>query len=115
MLSVGYETILLIDDNIHVRESLAEILECYGYNVIAAVDGEDGINKFIEHKDEVSLLLTDLMMPKKNGNEVYQEIIKINPDIKVIFMSGYSASLFIGLKDEALHFMPKPLSPMKLI
>jgi CheY-like chemotaxis protein len=69
------------------------VLEKFGYTVITAVDGEDAIAQFIQHKDVVQLFLTDLVMPKKSGKEAYDEIKKIKPGIKAIFTSGYSQDI----------------------
>jgi two-component system cell cycle sensor histidine kinase/response regulator CckA len=111
----GEETILLIEDDKDVRGLLKEMLGSFGYHVIEAIDGKDGVEKFIDHKDEIRLLLTDVMMPKKNGKEAYNEIKKIKEDVKVIFISGYSAAATAELLDEQLDYMAKPVSPRDLL
>jgi DNA-binding response OmpR family regulator len=111
----GEETILLIEDDKDVRELLKEMLRSCGYKVIEAVDGKDGVGKFIEHQDEIRLLLTDVMMPRKNGKEAYNEIKKIKEDVNVIFISGYSAAATEELLDEQLNYMAKPVSPRDLL
>jgi signal transduction histidine kinase len=111
----GDETILLIEDDKDVRALLKEMLVSFGYNVIEAVDGKDGVGKFIEHQNEIRLLLTDVMMPKKNGKEAYDEIRKIKEDVNVIFISGYSAAATAELLDEHLNYMAKPVSPRDLL
>lgn len=111
----GKETILLIEDDKDVRGLLKEMLGSFGYHVIEAVDGNDGVEKFVEHQNEVRLLLTDVMMPKKTGKEAYDQIKKIKEDIKVIFISGYSAAATAELLDEQLNYMPKPVSPRDLL
>jgi DNA-binding response OmpR family regulator len=111
----GDETILLIEDDKDVRGLLKEILVSFGYHVIEAVDGKDGVGKFIEHQNEIRLLLTDVMMPKKNGKEAYYEIKKIKEDVNVIFISGYSAAATAELLDENLNYMAKPVSPRDLL
>ena len=65
--------ILNVEDDTVVGALYQFILESYGYRVINAVDGEDGFNKFIEHQDEIQLLITDVIMPKKNGKALYEE------------------------------------------
>ena len=87
---MGTETILLAEDDEVVREIAIEILEDFGYEVIVAVDGEDAVQKYLENRKRIQLLLFDLIMPKKTGKEAYDEIRKVEPDIKVIFTSGYS-------------------------
>ncbi len=109
------ETILLIEDDKDVRGLLKEVLSSFGYRIIEAVDGKDGVKKFMEHRDEIELLLTDVMMPKKNGKEAYNEIRKMDKDIKAIFISGYSASATAELIDERQNYLAKPVSPRELL
>ena len=73
--------------------------------------------KFIEHSDAVGLLLLDVVMPRKNGKEAYDEIKKTNPDIRVIFMSGYTGDVIIskGIIEKEYDFIQKPLSPNELL
>lgn len=113
----GNETILLAEDEEQVRKLDRQVLESVGYEVIEAIDGIDAVNKFIENKDKVGLLLFDIIMPNMNGKEAYERIKKIKPEIKVLFSSGYPAD-FIN-KDEltvkGLDFISKPSSPTILL
>ncbi len=84
---------MLAEDDQEVRELTKTLIEGFGYNVIEAADGEDAINKFVGDKDEIQLLILDLIMPKKNGKEAYDEIKKIRPDIKALFTSGYAIDI----------------------
>ena len=113
----GTETVLVAEDDQAVRKLTMNVLERFGYKVIAAEDGEEAIKKFKENKKEIQLLLLDVIMPKKNGKEVYEEIKKINPRIKTIFLSGYTANLIHkkGILEEGLNFMLKPVSPKELL
>jgi len=113
----GHETILFAEDESSVRGTTKELLEEFGYTVIAAVDGEDAVGLFRENKDAVRLLLLDVIMPKMNGKEVYEEIKMMRPDIKTIFMSGYSADILQSrfLFDDGLHYIAKPVSPVVLL
>jgi CheY-like chemotaxis protein len=110
-IKTGKETILVAEDDIHVRELVKQLLEIFGYNVIVAKDGKDAIDAFRKNMDKVHLLLLDVIMPKKNGKEVYDEIKKISPDIKAIFISGYSADIIHnkGILEEGLDFLSKPI------
>lgn len=81
--------VLVIDDEEAVREAVADILQFEGVKVITAVDGENGLNAFNTYKDDVDLILLDLSMPGMSGAEAYQEIKKIDPDVKIIISSGY--------------------------
>jgi len=107
----GYETILVAEDDIQVRELVKQLLELFGYNVILAEDGEDAIDTFTKNEDKIDLLLLDVIMPKKNGKEVYDMIKKRNPRIKAIFISGYSSDIIHkkGILEEGLEFLSKPI------
>ncbi|MEN8264588.1 MAG: ATP-binding protein [Nitrospirota bacterium] len=87
----GTETVLIAEDNSDFRGLVKVLLEQNGYRVIEAENGDDAVEKFTENMNEVRFLLLDIVMPKKNGQEVYAEIKKKSPDIKVLFMSGYSS------------------------
>ena len=113
----GTETILLVEDNEEVRKLTKDILHRFGYKVLEAVDGEDAIKKFMGDKDKIRLLILDVIMPKKNGKEAFEEIKKIRPDIKALFMSGYTADTIHkkGVLEKKLNFIPKPISPKELL
>ncbi len=109
----GSETILLGEDNDGVRHLAEEILTLAGYTVISAVDGEDVLEKFNRNSDKIDLLLLDVVMPKKNGKEVFDAVNVLRPDMKVLFMSGYTANIIHeqGILNEGVNFIAKPLSP----
>jgi signal transduction histidine kinase len=113
VLTGGSETILIAEDEPQVRLFSKTTLETFGYRVIEAVDGEDALARFEEHKEEICLLLVDVLMPKRNGQDVYNEIKKLKPDIKVIFCSGHTGDVLIdkGLMKEGTSFIEKPMSP----
>jgi CheY-like chemotaxis protein len=113
----GTETVLVAEDDEAVRRLTKDVLEKYGYRVIDARDGEEAIEKFMENKEEIRLLLLDVIMPKKNGKEVYEEINKAKPGINVLFLSGHTAELIHkkGILEEGLNFILKPVSPQKLL
>jgi nitrogen-specific signal transduction histidine kinase/CheY-like chemotaxis protein len=113
----GSETILLVEDEAPVRRMTKTIFEDFGYRVLEAVDGDDAIRVFRENRDAIELVLCDLIMPKKNGKEAYDELMKIRPGIKTIFTSGYTADILAqkGLQEEGLHFISKPFTPATLL
>lgn len=80
------KVILLVDDNDAFRESVSDILEIHGYTVIEAEDGAKGLK--IVKKEHVDLVITDILMPELEGNELFFEIKKLRPDLKVIGMTG---------------------------
>ena len=116
-LETGTETILLAEDETEVREFTKNLLKEYGYKVITAVDGQDAINKFKVYKNEIQFVLLDVIMPNKNGKEVYDEIKQIRPDIKVLFMSGYPANIIQkhDIIEKGFAYIEKPASPTKLL
>jgi PAS domain S-box-containing protein len=113
----GTETILTAEDNADVRKLIKEVLEGFGYTVIEAEDGEEAVMKFMENKDKINLLLFDVIMPRKNGKDAYEEIKNISPDIRCIFMSGYSADIIHkkGVPEGEINFISKPVSPKELL
>ncbi len=113
----GIETVLVADDDVTVRTLIQEVLKTSGYTVLEAVDGEDAVNVFRKHKDKIELLILDVVMPKKNGREAYEEMAKIKPRAKAIFASGYTADI-VGKKgafNDGVVFMSKPIVPDKLL
>jgi len=115
MENIDGDTILLIEDDDEVRTLYRMIFEFNGYRVVEAVDGEDGIAKFIEHQNEIRLMIIDVMMPNKNGREAYEEIRRIKNEVKVIFTSGFNSEMTRQLKDAGLNYMQKPFSPQDLL
>jgi PAS domain S-box-containing protein len=113
----GRETILLAEDNQEVRSSIRTILEEFGYRVIEAADGEDMIEKFRKNKERIQLMIVDMIMPKMNGKDAYEEVKKIKPGIKAIFISGYSADFIFnkGFTEDRFDFILKPVSPILLM
>jgi len=112
-VKAGKETILLAEDYDEVRFLLKEVLENSGYQVVDAANGEEAIQKFAEMPDEIDLAVLDVMMPKKNGKEVFDAIRVIKPDIKVLFASGYTGdvALLEDIQKSDAAFLPKPLKP----
>ena len=113
----GNETILVVDDELEVRKSLKIILEDIGYNVIPAIDGKDAIEKFKKNINKISLVILDIIMPKLNGKSVYEKIKNISPDLKFIFMSGYTAETIKNrdINDKDVNFISKPILPDELL
>ncbi|OGW46350.1 MAG: hypothetical protein A2078_01645, partial [Nitrospirae bacterium GWC2_57_9] len=113
----GNETVLLVEDEAVVRRLLKLVLEYAGYAVVEAADGEEGFARFLEHQGVIRLVLTDVIMPKKNGRELYESISAVRPGIKALFMSGYSAEIMQsrGIPDQGTHYLPKPVAPDTLL
>jgi PAS domain S-box-containing protein len=113
----GSETLLLAEDNADIRAVMSGILKMSGYTVIDAVNGRDAVEKFREHKDEITLIILDVVMPEKNGKEAYEEMRTMKHDIKALFMSGYTADVVLdkGVFGKALDYIAKPIAPNELL
>jgi two-component system cell cycle sensor histidine kinase/response regulator CckA len=113
----GHETILLAEDDITIRDLMKAILQEFGYTVIEAIDGEDAVATFKEHRDDIQLAILDVIMPKKNGKDARDAIIALKPAVKTLFLSGYSADILRkqGIAGDGANFILKPISPMDLL
>ncbi len=106
----GHETVCIVEDNIQVRNLARLILKGAGYNVMEAFDGQDALDKFALYKDEIDLVIMDVVMPRMGGREVMNEMQTLRPDIKILFTSGYSESGIHTnfILEEGLEFIAKP-------
>lgn len=114
----GSETILVAEDNAPVRKLISSMLEEFGYTVIEAVDGKDALHKYVENKDKIQLVLLDVIMPYKSGKTVYDEMRKVSPAVKALFMSGYALYTVKDkevIEEEGTNFISKPVSPSELL
>jgi len=111
------ETILVAEDDRFVRMLTKHILTKYGYQVIDAADGEDVLEKFREHADDIRLLLCDVVMPKMNGARILHEIRKISPEVKIIFVSGHTRDILSAHGCDAgdVPLLSKPVKPGELL
>jgi len=110
----GTETILLVEDEAAVRSLLRRFLEGQGYRVVEAPDGETGYEQAESREGEIDLLLTDLVMPGMGGFELARRMESRWPQVKILFMSGYSEDA-VGMMDneplmDATNFLQKPFS-----
>jgi two-component system cell cycle sensor histidine kinase/response regulator CckA len=113
----GTETILLAEDDRTVREMITSVLTHSGYRVINAADGQEAIGRFTEHADDIDLVVLDVIMPKKDGRDVYDAITPIKPDVVVLFISGYAADILQrkGIYGDGIEFVSKPVSPREIL
>ena len=113
----GAETILVGEDDAALRRLSTRVLNHYGYHVIEAVDGQDAVDRFVEYADHIDLVILDAIMPKKNGKEAYLEMKVMRPDLKTVFVSGYTKGIFAedNTPDENFKFIQKPVSPEELL
>ena len=113
----GGETILLIEDEEALRRAGKRVLERYGYSVLTGVDGEDGVRVFRDNQKAVSLIITDVVMPKMSGPELYDLIRKDTQSVRFIYTSGYSAhdvSSIVPI-DPTVPFVSKPWALSALV
>lgn len=113
----GTETILITEDDDSIRELLLNIIEPKGYKLLLAENAEKALIISDQTKGKINLLLTDVVMPGRNGWELYNEMIKRRPDIKVIFISGLveNAIVLNNIQNNDMPFIKKPLIPSILL
>ncbi len=111
------DTILIAEDERAVREVLRLSLEEHGYMVITAENGEEAVKQYKDNPEKVSLVLLDVIMPVKSGRETYDEIKSLNPDTKIIFMSGYTDDVIMRkeLLKSKTDLITKPIAPDTLL
>ncbi|MEM7115506.1 MAG: ATP-binding protein [Chloroflexota bacterium] len=113
--SLGTETILLVEDRASVREFVFEVLDDSGYNVLVAEDGLEAVTVFNDHQQSIRLLLTDVIMPGMNGAELAEFLREITPDLRVLYMSGYTDTVTLQGVNQSPHFLRKPFMPNDLL
>jgi PAS domain S-box-containing protein len=104
------QTILVVDDEREIRELTQEALEDFGYVVLSAANGEEALDIYQEHGQTIDLILLDLNMPGMGGHKCLQELQRLNPTVRVLISSGYSANVQAAesLKSGAVGFIGKP-------
>jgi len=110
------ETILLVEDEDTVRKFIQRILAANGYDVLEAKEGEAALRLVKEHPS-IDLVLTDVVMPKMNGGALAEKLKLLQPDINILFMSGYASNIFLskGLLDPGARFLQKPFNQAELL
>lgn len=108
----GGETVLLVEDDGSILKLGKRILEELGYTVLAAPSPNEAVILAKEHAGQINLLITDVVMPEMNGRELSEQLQKFYLNLKVLFMSGYTANVIAhrGVLDDGVCFIPKPFS-----
>jgi len=112
------ETVMLVEDEAAIMKLVKTILEDLGYSVLAANSPEEAITLAESHPDEIQLLLTDVVMPGMNGRDLAKQVRDIHPEMKALYMSGYTDTANViahhGVLDEGINFIQKPFSRLDL-
>jgi ABC-type amino acid transport substrate-binding protein/signal transduction histidine kinase/CheY-like chemotaxis protein len=110
------EIVLLVEDEISMLNLTTRILERLDYFVLAAETPGEAMRLAAEHAGEIHLLITDVIMPEMNGRDLANQLQSLYPELKTLFMSGYTANVIAhrGVLDEGVHFIQKPFSMKEL-
>ena len=106
------ETILVVEDEQAVRDLTVKMLRKLGHTVLAAADGVEAIEIAKSHAGPIALLLTDVVMPNMSGRQVADELLRLRPELKVLYLSGYTDNTVVhhGVLEDGVEFLPKPFS-----
>jgi two-component system cell cycle sensor histidine kinase/response regulator CckA len=112
-MAEGTETILLVEDDEAVRGVIHEVLQSYGYQVLVAAHGDAALSVCERFPKTIDLLLTDVVMPRMSGRELANRLAALRPEMKVLFMSGYTDDAIVhhGVLDADTPFIQKPFAP----
>ena len=109
----GSETVLIVEDDNSLLKFAQKVLQRYGYRILTAENGEEAFKIGKEHEGPIHLMITDVVMPKMGGKEVAERLQSLYPQMKVIYMSGYTNNAIVqhGVLAPGLNFLQKPFSP----
>ena len=112
-MAQGTETILLVEDDETVRGLIHKVLQSYGYQVLVAAHADAALSVCERFPKTVDLLLTDVVMPRMSGRELANRLAALRPEMKVLFMSGYTDDAIVhhGVLDADTPFIRKPFAP----
>ena len=113
----GQETVLVVEDEPGVLEVAAEALRLQGYTVLTAQSPAEALQLAQSYPEPVHLLITDVVMPVMSGRELADYLIRLHPQMRVLYVSGYTENTIVhhGVLQEGVHFLPKPYTPAQLI
>nr|MDA3850044.1 response regulator [Spirochaetaceae bacterium] len=116
VMAVKDSRILIVDDDESIRDLLSKLLKNIGYRVYQAEDGKKGLTTYLDNREEIDLIILDMIMPNQGGEELYYSLQKINPKVKIILSSGYSNkdNSISNIVDQGTPFIQKPYSLGKL-
>ena len=110
------ETILLVEDENSLRVTCGLFLNALGYKVLSAETPKEALKLFGQHVGDIQLLLTDVVMPGMDGRQLAEQICAVKPEIKVLFMSGYTSDIIAqrGVQERNAAFIAKPFTRAEL-
>lgn len=113
----GYETVLIVEDDEYLRKVVKIALDQFGYKTLEACDGQAAVSLCESYGGQIDLMITDVVMPRMSGRETADRVKVLFPDIRVVFVSGYTDNAIVhhGVLDSGIHFLEKPFSPEKLL
>ncbi len=109
----GSETVLIVEDDDLVRNLAQKALQQHGYRTLVAENGEGALEVSKEYEGSIDLMITDVVMPKMSGKEAAERLQPLYPNMKVIYMSGYTDDAIVhhGVLEPGLNFLEKPFTP----
>jgi CheY-like chemotaxis protein len=112
----GTETILLVEDELGVRQLVCEMLLRLGYQILQASGGAEALRLFEQHQGSIDLLITDVIMPQMSGRELAQRLKALQPSLKVLYISGYTDDMLAhhGVLESNVFLLQKPFAPDEL-
>jgi len=112
----GHETVMVVEDEPSVLETMCEILQLLGYTVLSANNPDEAIKSCEQHRGPIHLLLTDVVMPKIDGSALYNRLVRQRPELKVLYVSGYTENAIVhhGVLKPGVHFLHKPFTALML-
>ena len=110
----GWETVLVVEDQPEVRRLMTRCLSVAGYHVLDAADGDEAMAACERHAGPIHLTISDVIMPGMNGRELADRLAVLRPEMKVLFVSGYSDTAIVGVVGSGINYLQKPFSPEDL-
>ncbi|MBE9570272.1 MAG: cache domain-containing protein, partial [Proteobacteria bacterium] len=113
----GSETVLIVEDDTRLLNLAQKVLQSYGYRILAAENGEEALKIGKQHEGSIHVMITDVVMPKMGGREAAELLQPLYPQMKVIYMSGYTDNAIVrhGVLKPGLNFLEKPFTPESLV